>query len=116
MKKLFEKIGFVFNCTIVIAIALLSLFLGLGSVADVVVKFVTIAGGGSIGLGIVMIPFFVVGIVQIFRGVLKVMDEDIKKMNNDEHIFWYLLYIPATILGYIAVVVATYFFCTHFFN
>ena len=106
IKKILEKIGGLLSGLIIVAIALFSLFLGLGSVADVVVKIVKIAGGGSIVLGIVTAPFFIFGIVQIFRGFCATFDADLKKMSESNESLWHYLYIPATILGYIAVIIA----------
>lgn len=101
-----KKIGWIFLGIILAAIALFSLFLGLGSVGEIVVKIVSIAGGGSIVKGIITVPFFIFGIVQIFRGACKVFDADLKKMNETDESLWHYLYIPANIIGYIAVIIA----------
>ena len=106
MKKLFEKIGFIIIGIILLAIALFSLYLGFGSVAEIVVKIVSIAGGGSIVLGIIALPFFIFGIIQIFRGACKVFNSDLKKMNEADESLWHYLYIPATIVGYIVVIIS----------
>ena len=53
-KKILDKIGIVFFSIVVIAIALFSLFLGLGSVAEVIVKIFTIGGGGLLIWAIVL--------------------------------------------------------------
>lgn len=112
IKKLLEKIGVVFFSLICIAIALFSLFLGLGSVAEIVVNFVKIAGGGSIIRGVIMIPFFIFGVVQIFRGLCATIQADVDKMNASDESLWHYLYIPATIAGCIAVILVICFWCT----
>lgn len=106
MKDFIKKIGWIFLGLIVAAIALFSILLSLGSVAEIVVKIISIAGGGSIVRGIITAPFFVFGAVQIFRGACKVFDADLKKMNETDESLWHYLYIPATIAGYIAVIIA----------
>ena len=106
MKDFIKKIGWIFLGIVVAAIALFSLFLSLGRVAEIVVKIISIAGGGSVGLGIIMAPFFILGIVQMFRGACKVFDTDLKKMNETGESLWHYLYIPATIIGYVVVIIA----------
>lgn len=106
MKDFIKKIGWIFLGLIVAAIALFSILLSLGSVAEIVVKIISIAGGGSIVRGIITAPFFVFGVVQIFRGACAVFDADLKKMEALEESIWHYLYIPATIVGYIAVIMA----------
>jgi hypothetical protein len=105
IKRILGKIGWILLGIIVVAIALCSALLGLGSVAEIVVKIVSIAGGGSVVLGIIISPFFVFGAIQLFRGACKVFDADLKKMNEQGESLWHYLYIPATILGYIAFIV-----------
>lgn len=105
-KKLLKKIGFILSCLLFVAIVLFSLLLGLGSVAEALVKIVKIAGGGSIGLGILMAPFFIFGVIQMFRGFCAIFDADLKKINALSESFWHYLYIPATVIGYIVLIVA----------
>ena len=112
IKKILEKIGCLFSGLIIVAIALFSLFLGFSSVAEIVVKIVSFVGFGSIGLGIITAPFFVFGIVQIFRGCCAIFDADLKKISESDESLWHYLYIPVTILGYIAVIVVLYCWCT----
>ena len=109
MKDFIKKIGWILLGLIAAAIALFSLLLGLGSVADIVIKIVTIAGGGSIVKGIIMAPFFIFGAVQIFRGFCAVLNADMEKMNAKGESIWHWLYIPSTIIGYIAVILAICF-------
>ena len=59
-------------------------------------------------LSIVGIPFFVFGIIQAFRGFCAVFNSDMKKINESDNPLCMLLF-PATILGYIAVIVVIYF-------
>lgn len=106
IKKLLEKTGLLLFLLVCGAIALFSLLLGLGSVAEVLVKIVKIAGGGSIGLGVLMAPFFLFGVIQMFRGFCAIFDADLKKINDSSESFWHYLYIPATVIGYIVVIVA----------
>lgn len=106
LKKLLEKVGLLVFGLIVVAIALFSLFLGFGSVADMVIKIVSIVGGGSIVKGIIAAPFFVFGIVQIVRGACSIINSDIKKIDETDESLWHYLYIPATLAGYIVVILA----------
>ena len=106
IKKLFKKIGWILLGIIWIGFALLSILLGLGSVAEILVKIVTITGGGSIIRGIIMTPFFIFGIVQIIRGFCAVFDADLNKMNTKDSSIWNYFYIPATILAYLSVIIA----------
>ena len=106
IKKILEKIGLILFVLVIGAIALGSLLLGLGSVAEIVIKIVKIAGGGSIGLGIIMAPFFIFGVVQLFRGLCAIIDSDIKKIDASNESLWHYLYLPATIIGTIVVIVA----------
>ena len=112
IKKILEKIGIILFSVVVIAIALFSLYLGFGSVAEIVVNIVKVAGGGSIVQGIITAPFFIFGAVQVFRGACKVFDADLKKMNEQDDSLWHYLYIPTTILGYVAVIVFICFWAT----
>lgn len=105
IKKFFGKIGWILLGIIVVAIALCSFLLGSGSIAEIVVKIVSIAGGGSVVLGIIISPFFVFGAIQLFRGACKVFDEDIKNMDTKGESFRHYICIPATILGYLAFIV-----------
>lgn len=105
-KKLLKKIGFILSCLLFVVIVLFSLLLGLGSVAEVVVRIVTIAGKGSLVKGLIMAPFVVFGAVQIFRGILKIVDADIKKMETKGESIWHFLYIPLSLIGYVAFFVA----------
>lgn len=109
IKKFLKQIGWIVLGIICVAIALFSIMLGLGSAAEIVVKIVTIAGGGSLVLGIVMTPFFIFGVIQILRGLCAVFNADLKKMDSSDISLWHLLYIPATIIGYIAVILAICF-------
>jgi hypothetical protein len=104
-----KKIGWILLGIFVAAVSLFSVFLGLGSVAEMVIKIVEIAGGGSIIRGIIMAPFFIFGAIQIFRGACKVFDEDLRKMDSRKDSIWNYFYIPATIIGYIAVIMAVCF-------
>lgn len=112
IKKILEKIGGLFFGLVIVAIGLFSLFLGFGNVAEMVVKIVSFIGGGSIGLGIIMAPFFIFGIVQIFRGCCAIFDADLKKMGEFNKSIWHYLYVLATIFAYIAVIVVLYCRCT----
>jgi Na+/H+ antiporter NhaC len=58
---------------------------------------------------ILLVAFFIIGAVQIFRGFCATFDADLKKMNEANESLWHYLYIPVTILGYIAVIVVLYF-------
>ena len=61
---------------------------------------------------ILLFLFFVIGVIQIFRGFCAIFDADLKKIGVSDESFWHYLYIPATILGYITVIVVLYFgFC-----
>ena len=106
MKKLLEKIGIILLGVILAAIALFSLFISFGSVAEIIAKIVSIAGGGSMVRGIIAAPFFIFGIVQIIRGFCAIINVDLKKINETSESLWHYLYIPATIAGYIAVIIA----------
>ena len=104
-----KKIGWILLGIFVAAVTLFSVFLGLGSVAEMIIKIVEIAGGGSIIRGIIMAPFFIFGAIQIFRGACKVFDEDLQKMDSRKDSIWNYFYIPVTILGYISVFSVIYF-------
>lgn len=103
IKKILEKIGIVLFTIVIIAIALFSLFLGFSSVADIIVKVVSFVGCGSIGWGIILAPFFIFGVVQIIRGFFAIIENDLNQVNSKKYSIWHYLYIPASILGYIAV-------------
>ena len=94
------------------ALAILSVFLGLGSSAEIVIKIVKVAGGGSLIKGIVMAPLFVFGVVQIFRGLCAIIQSDTEKMSASGESLWHYLYIPATIAGCVAVILAICHWCT----
>lgn len=112
MKDFIKKIGWIFIGLICVAIALLSIFLGLGSVAEIVANIFKAVGGGSLVQGIIMTPFFIFGVIQIFRGFCAVFNADLKKMEASDFSLWHLLYIPATIIGYIALIAAICFWIT----
>ena len=56
-----------------------------------------------------VILFFIIGAVQIFRGFCAIFDADLKKINESDESLWHYLYIPATILGYLTVIVVLYY-------
>ena len=58
---------------------------------------------------VLLVIFFIIGIIQAFRGFCAVFDADIKKIAESNESPWHYLYIPVTILGYIAVIVMVYF-------
>ena len=108
IKKLLEKIGLVLFGLVCVAIALFSILLGLGSVAEIVIDIVKAAGGGSLARGIIMTPFFIFGAVQIIRGVFATIQADVEKMSAANESLWHYLYIPATIVGIVAVILVLY--------
>ena len=112
IKKLVKKIGVVLFLLVVGAIVIFSLLLGLGRTAEIVINFVKIAGGGSVFRGVITIPFFIFGVVQIFRGLCAIIQADVDKMNASDESLWHYLYIPATIAGCIAVILVICFWCT----
>ena len=60
--------------------------------------------------------FFIIGVIQIFRGFLATFDADLKKINESNESLWHYLYIPATIFGYITVIVVLYYGCRYLIN
>ena len=58
---------------------------------------------------ILVVLFFIIGAVQIFRGFCAIFDADLKKINESNESFWHYLYIPVTTLGYLAVIVVLYY-------
>lgn len=65
-------------------------------------------GGGSAFLGIIFAPFFIIGVIQVFRGFCSIFDNDLKKMDTKGDSILNYFYIPATVIGYIAVFFVVY--------
>lgn len=107
-KKIFKSVGWVIFAIVIIAIVLFSIFVTFGSVFEVLIKIIKIAGFGSIGLGIFITPLFIYGCIQVIRGFCSIFDFDLKKMNEKEESIWNYFYIPVTILGYISVFLVIY--------
>lgn len=109
LKKLFKSIGWVIFAIVIISIALFSIFVTFGSVFEVLIKIIKIAGFGSIGLGIFITPLFIYGCIQVVRGFCSIFDYDLKKMDEKKESIWNYFYIPVTFLGYISVFLVIYF-------
>lgn len=102
-KRIMEKIG---TTTMVVIFLAIPILFGLSVITGIAVKFVQIVGRGSVWLGIITIPFFVFGIIQMLRGFAEISNRDFKKLLGDDSI-WHsigsLLYFPASLFGYAAV-------------
>lgn len=99
MKNFFSNIWFAFLIIILI----------LGSVVGIVSfcePFVTILGDGSILKGILLLPFGIFGIVQFFRGAMKVFESDCTDMECAGHKqTWKLaLYVLLSIISYFVLI------------
>lgn len=112
MKKFLGKLGWLLGGIITACLCLLSILMGFGSVIEIAVKVISIAGGGSLIRGIIMAPFFVFGVIQIVRGFMDALDRPIpyyyskKTGKRYDMSTWYFL---AMIGGYGAVFAAIYF-------
>lgn len=109
-----NKLGWVISCLIIAVLAIVSLLIGAGNVIDIVVKVISIAGGGSLLRGIILAPFFVIGVVQIVRGFFAVVEKDSdrfeqKHFNTNKGSNLFGLYFLITIFGYAAVCLAIVF-------
>ena len=99
MKNFFSNIWFAFLIIILI----------LGAVAGIVSfcePFVTILGDGSLLKGILLLPFGIFGIVQFFRGAMKVLESDCTDMECAGHKqTWKLaLYVLFYLFSYFALI------------
>lgn len=114
IKRILSKSGWII-CGAVIAVLLVaSTLLGAASVISIVLEVIRISGGGSVVRGIILTPFFVLGVVQLIRGFGYILDEDSiwfenKFRGRDKGSTAFGLYIIATILGYMAVALAIVF-------
>lgn len=99
MKNFFSNIWFTF----LIIILILGAVVGIVSFCE---PFVTILGGGSILKGILLLPFGIFGIVQFFRGAMKVLESDCTDMECAGHKqTWKLaLYVLVSIFSYFALI------------
>lgn len=109
-KKVFNKLGWVFLSLFVAFFVLLSIAVTVGSGATMVVRVFTIAGGGSWVRGLILTPFFIMGVIQVVRGFAAVIEKDEDKFNDKKNgDTLYGLYFIATIMGYAAVALAIVF-------
>lgn len=109
-KKVFNKLGWIFLCLFVASFALLSIAVTAGSIGTMVVKVFTIAGGGSWVRGLILTPFFIIGVVQIVRGFAAVIEKTEDKFNEKKNgATLFGLYFISTIIGYVAVVLSIVF-------
>ena len=60
--------------------------------------------------------FFIIGIIQLFRGFCAIFDADLKKINESDESLWHYLYVPATIFGHITIIVVLYNGCRYLIN
>jgi hypothetical protein len=109
-----SKVGWVISCLIIAVLAIASLLIGAGSMIDIIVKVISVAGGGSVLRGIILAPFFVIGSAQIIRGFFAVVEKDADRFerkyhNTNKGTNLFGLYFLITILGYIAVCLAVVF-------
>lgn len=103
MKKFFS------NLLSNIWLALLEIILIIGAVYGIVSfcePFVTILGDGSLLKGILMMPFGIFGMIQFFRGAVKVLESDCEDMECAGHKqTWKLtLYVLFSLFSYFALV------------
>ena len=97
MKKFFSKILF---CAIVSVVILVPLAIAFQDVYDVILKI----GGGSIVVGIVLIPFVIIGCINIFRGFGAVLEMDEAKFGKRIKKNWqFAVYLLFYIGGYLAL-------------
>ena len=99
MKDFFSNIWFVF----LIIILILGAVVGIVSFCE---PFVTILGGGSILKGILLLPFGIFGIVQFFRGIMKVFESDCTDMECHGHTqTWKIaLYVLLSIFSFFVLI------------
>ena len=99
MKKFSEKLwfyGVVFVLILLAVNGIISMFGGLDTIR--------IIGGGSLFIGFLKIPFCLLGIIQISRGVIKIINEDSEMIKetfvSDRHqAIASIIYILITIVG-----------------
>lgn len=106
MKKFLGKLGWVLGGIFLVCLCSLSALTGIGSVIEIIVKVISIAGGGSLVRGILMAPFFVFGVVQIVRGFMQALDRPIPyyySKKTGKRYDMSTLYFLAMIGGYYAV-------------
>lgn len=113
MNELFKKIlkvaGWVILSLILLVFGIISAFSSISSIGSLwnfVVRAVTAIGGGNPTVGVVILPFAIFGFVQFARGAIKVIEED--SMAMGDHILRGVLYVLATVVGYMAMFVAAY--------
>ena len=95
MKKVFSNILFYGFIALVLILMLAAVFQG---VFDIIIKI----GGGSFIIGMLLTPFVVVGVINIVRGFLVVMEKDGEKFYGEKD--WKAgIYLLITIAGYAAV-------------
>ena len=99
MKNFFSNIWFAF----LIIILILGAVVGIVSFCE---PFVTILGDGSVLKGILLLPFGIFGIVQFFRGAMKVLESDCTDMECAGHKqTWKLaVYVLFSLFSYFALI------------
>lgn len=97
MKKFFKNIlGYVFIALIIF----IPLAIAFQNIYDVVLKI----GRGSLVAGIVLTPFVIIGVINIFRGIFAVLEMDEAKYGHKVGEGWkFSLYLLIHIGGYLAV-------------
>ena len=117
MKKLLKYLLTGIGILILAIIILVSLGASLIQIGTAILNIITIAGGGSVIRGIFIVPFFIFGVVQIFRGFTLLMEKlehsdhrfiiTFKKSYKSYDLTW--LYFPITLVSYISVFFAIFF-------
>ena len=99
MKNFFSNIWFTF----LIIILILGAVVGIVSFCE---PFVTILGGGSILKGILLLPFGLFGLIQFYRGAMKVFESDCTDIECAGHKqTWKLvLYVLFSLFSYFALI------------
>ena len=103
MKSIWKKILVLLGSAVFIVIVIAYCGVGILGLLRTVYQVIQIAGGGSFVLGIFIIPFFIFGAIQIFRGFFALAEADERKFTKAWHGSVYLL---CSILGYLAVLYA----------
>lgn len=103
LKKVWEIIGIVLTIVVFAGIVIYSLYCTVGTIVVKAIEIIQIAGGGSVLWGILLFPFFVLGVIQILRGAAFVLNHDSEKYDSKPVLYCILFF--STLVGYFAVII-----------
>lgn len=101
MKKLSDKLFLYSTILVLVLLSVFGIVHGFGGI-----ETIKLIGGGSLIIGIIKIPFYLFGGVQLLRGVFHIIGKDTELFSDDgkfNYPLW-ILYIGCTLAGIVCFI------------